>query len=89
MTGKLLLYLKGHFVQEADITLPAFQDLVDDSERNFELNCQIREEFVHAETVKFRCNYLRSILKCKNEYEIYLQLESKPETEIHLTEDFS
>lgn len=83
--GKLLLYLKGAFFQEADIELPAFQQLDKNLYKNFELNCELRSEYVKAEATKLKIQYLRQVIKCEYQFEIYLQVESKIEQPYFLT----
>ena len=77
--SKLQLYLRGALFQETDIELPEYQQLDENEQKNFELNCQMRIDFVKAESTKLKLQYLRQVLKCNNEFEIYLVTGSKIE----------
>jgi len=84
--SKLQLYLRGTIFQELEIKIPPHQsDLVDDPAVNFEMNVELRSEFIKAEALKFKIQYLRQIIKCNYEYEIYLQVESKIDEPYFLT----
>lgn len=70
--SRLELWLKGEFFQEADIDLPPFMELVEDAARNFELNVEIREDYVKREMKRMKINFTRQIIKCEHDYEFYL-----------------
>jgi len=85
--SKLQLYLRGAMFQQMDIELPAYQHLDDNEQKNFELNCQLRTEMVQAEAIRLKIQYLRQIIKCGYEYEIYLVADSKVEERYFLITD--
>jgi len=75
--AKLQLYLKGAHFQESEIELPNNERAIYDPEDNFETNCFIREEYVQYQSKVLKVNFIKQILKCQNEYEIYLVVRSK------------
>lgn len=74
----LTLYLKGSPFKTQEIKFPEFQELDQNESENFRMNCELKEEFVKAEATKFKLLYLRQIIKCAFEYEIYLTAYSTP-----------
>lgn len=85
--SKLLLYIRGSFFQDREIDIPPHQsDLVNEPAVNFEMNVELRSEFIKAEALKFKIQYLRQIIKCNYEYEIYLQVGSKIDEPYFLTQ---
>jgi hypothetical protein len=67
MSSALHLYLKGAFFFEMEIELPEFEEHL-----TFEQNCMVRESFVEYKTGAFKVQYLRQILKCHDDYRIFL-----------------
>ena len=66
--SKLQLYLKGALFQETDIELPEYQQLDENEQKNFELNCDLRSEYVKAEATKLKIQYLRQVIKLEGEW---------------------
>lgn len=69
MKAKLILYLYGSFFAEKEITLPTL--------KHFKKNVDIRHDFIKNETTQLKLDNIRQILKCQNNYEIFLIVESK------------
>jgi hypothetical protein len=72
MTSELHLYLRGTYFFKNEIELPNY-----DENLCFQNNCLIRESFINYKKGVLRLLYLRQILKCEGDYEIYLVTKSR------------
>lgn len=72
MNYRMLMYLNGLFMFETEGQLPEHNP-----ELSFEDNCIIRDQFIVYKKTEFRIMYLKQSLKCNNNYEIYLLIESR------------
>lgn len=73
----LQLYLRNSIFQEMEFDLPEHRDLIDDPAQNFEMNCQLREEFISQKVSEMRALYIRQIIKSQHEYNFVLVVSSK------------
>ena len=70
--NRLTLYLKGSFYEEIEINPPNHDDELD-----FESNSKLRELYVEFQSAQLRTMKIKQILKCEQNYSIYVTLSSK------------
>lgn len=74
---ELIIYIRGIEFQRKEVEPPFFEDLHDDIDINFQLNCDRRKEFIDHEKYELKMKFIRQIMKVENNYDIILHATSK------------